>query len=115
MALPPEQTDECVRAIGEFIAKRRPPAELRAQVDIRAVVDGSTVTLMFLRPHYLEKSEILEHPFARARWVGTKKVWQLYWMRANGEWNSYQAMPSAKTMREILAEVDRDPNCCFFG
>jgi hypothetical protein len=115
MALTEAQVRECLIAVGASIARLRPPAKLRKKIDYRGRIDRSTVTLVSLRPAYNDKRRIVEEPIARVRWIGTKMVWRLYWMRADLKWHSYQPMPSARTLRAALAEVHRDPYCCFFG
>jgi hypothetical protein len=115
MPLSNVQIRECLRVAGAFISKRRPPPEIRDKVDYRADIRGSEVTIALVRPAYDDRTRMVEHPFAKAWWIGTKKVWRLYWMRADMRWHSYQPMPEALTLDAVLAEVDRDPHCCFFG
>lgn len=106
---------ECVRAVGAFIEKRRPRVEIRAQVDYRAYIRGSTVDLVEVRPAWNKPKRICETAVARIRWVATQRVWRLYWMRADLKWHAYPNLSEARTIAEALAEVDADPICCFFG
>jgi len=115
MPLPPAQLQACLQAIGAFIEKRRPPVHIRPKLDIRADINGSEVVIYHLRPHFENAHEILELPFAKAKWIDSHQVWRLFWMRASGKWNAYQPFPQTKTIEAILAEVDRDPHGCFFG
>ncbi len=115
MPLPATQLQACLQAVGAFIEKRRPPARIRPKLDIRADINGSEVVIYHLRPHFQETHRILELPFAKAKWIDSHQVWRLFWMRASGKWNAYQPFPEAKTIAAILAEVDRDSHCCFFG
>lgn len=115
MALPPAHLLEALTAVGAFLAKRRPAAHLRDKLDFRAVITGSEVTLVEVRPHYQDKTRIIEHPFARAKWVGTRQVWRLFWMRGNLKWTAYEPIPEAPALAALLAEVERDPHCCFLG
>jgi hypothetical protein len=57
----------------------------------------------------------VEHPFVKARWVGTRNVWRLYWMRRDLKWHSYSPLPESPSIGTLLAEVDRDSHGCFFG
>ena len=115
MPLPAVQIRECLIATGEFLSKRRPPPELRDKVDYRADIYGQDVTLISVRPAYGDETRKAEYPFAKARWVGTRKVWRLFWMRADLKWHSYQPLPESPSIGTLLQEVDRDPHCCFFG
>ncbi len=115
MALPDTQIRACLRAVGAFLARRRPPEAIRSQLDFRADISGSDVIVVEVRPAYNSPGRITEHPVAKARWVGTRKVWRLFWMRADLKWHSYTPKPEASTIGAILLEVDRDPHGCFFG
>ena len=115
MPLPDAQIRACLKATGEFISKRRPPAEIRDKVDFRADINGQEVTLITVRPAYKDPRRKAEYPFAKARWVGSQKVWKLFWMRADMKWHSYKPLPESPSIATLLAEVDRDPHGCFFG
>ncbi len=115
MPLPDVQIRECLLATGEFLSKRRPPPEIRDKLDYRCYINGQEVTLVSLRPKFDDETLKAEHPFAKVRWVGTQKVWILYWMRGDLKWHSYEPLPESPTIGKLLEEVDRDPHCCFFG
>ena len=89
MALPEAQVRECLAAAGELLSKRRPPPEIRDQLDIRADIKGQEIILFTVRPAYNDETRKVEHPFAKARWVGTQEVWKLYWMMSDLKWHSY--------------------------
>jgi hypothetical protein len=72
MALNPTQIREVLAAVGAFIEKRRPPENIRPQLDYRADIDGSTVTLVAVRPAYKDPQRMLDEPIARVRWIGTQ-------------------------------------------
>lgn len=113
--IPDTQLRECLGAVGAFLEKRRPPPEIRDQLDLRSHIVGAEVVIVEVRPAYQDEKRTVEHPVAKAKWVGARKVWKLYWMRADLKWHSYEPLPEATTMRGILDEVDRDPHGCFFG
>ena len=115
MPLSPAKLRECLSTVGAFIEKRRPPAEIRDQLDYRADISGAEVIIVEVRPRFDDKKQKIEHPVARAKWVATRKKWRLYWMRSDLKWHSYEPLPEAATLRVILSEVHRDPHCCFFG
>lgn len=70
---------------------------------------------MEVRPAYNGKNRTIEHPVAKAKWIGTEKAWRLFWMRADLKWHTYEPAARFKTIAKILDEVDRDPYGCFFG
>lgn len=115
MPLPDVQLRECMSAAGAFLEKRRPRPEIRDQLDFRADISESEVVIMEVRPAYNDKNRKIEHPVAKAKWIGTKKVWRLFWMRADLKWHTYEPGARLKTIGKVLDEVDRDPYGCFFG
>ena len=115
MALTEVQIDECLRATGAFIAKRRPSPKIREKLDYRADISGSTITIVSVRPRFDDASSKMDHPIARVRWIQTKKKWQMYWMRADLKWRAYESASAISSIADALAEVDRDPHGCFFG
>ena len=115
MALSETQIKECLRATGAFISKRRPPPHIREKLDYRADIRGTTITIVSVRPRFDDPSLKIDHPIARVRWIGTKKKWQMYWMRADLKWHAYKPASGVKSIGDALEEVDRDPHGCFFG
>jgi hypothetical protein len=61
------------------------------------------------------RAEFLEHPIAKATYNKSKRLWRVFWMRADLKWHSYQPIPAVASIEEFLAVVDEDPDCCFFG
>ena len=115
MAVPKAELATCLAAVGEFLEKRRPPAEYRHQVDMRVDITGSDVVIVSMRPGFKDKTKTVDHPIAKVKWNNTQKVWQLYWMRADLQWHAYPNLPETSSIRTALAEVDLDPAGCFFG
>jgi hypothetical protein len=115
MALPDAQVRACLKAVGAFLAKRRPPMEIRDQLDFRANIDGPDLIIVEVRPAYDDPNRTIQHPVAKAKWVGARRVWRLFWMRADLKWHSYSPKPEAARIGTLMSEVDRDPHGCFFG
>ena len=101
--------------VGEFVARRRPPLAMRAQLDLAYRVTGQSIELFEIRPVWDGNGETQEFPIAKATFVRTRGIWQLYWQRADLKWHTYEPLPQARTLKEIVAEIDADPNCCFWG
>lgn len=115
LALPDTQVRACLKAVGAFLAKRRPSMEIRDKLDFRADIDGSDLIIVEVRPAFNDPSRTIHHPVAKATWIGARKVWRLFWMRADLKWHCYSPKPEAARISTILSEVDRDPHGCFFG
>ena len=115
MPLAEVQIRECLAAVGEFLCKRRPPPEIRDQVDIQANITGQELTIVTIRPAYDDPTRKCEYPLAKARWVQSQKIWKLYWMKGDLKWHAYPRFPESPSIAKLLEEVDQDPLCCFFG
>jgi hypothetical protein len=115
MALSDKEIQECLREVGAFIAKRRPPEHIRAQLDYRGEVQRSEVVLSSVRPALLGRKETMVQPFAKIKWIGTKSAWIIYWMRADLKWHRYDPSQKIRSLHDALAEIHADPYGCFFG
>lgn len=115
MPIPENELRECLRAAGAFIEKRRPRPEIRHLLDFRADIEKSALVLSQVRPKYQDPTVIRNFPFAKVRWIGTRRQWRLYWMRGNLKWHAYEADRPLTDIAEILEEIDRDTHGCFFG
>lgn len=59
--------------------------------------------------------EIIEEDIARIQWVRARKIWKIYWKRADLKWHRYDPHPEAANLAEALRIIDEDACCCFFG
>ena len=101
--------------VAAFVAKRRPPADIRDQVDLSFRFDGRYVEIFEIRPRWDDPAVKIEESIARARYVESKDEWLVYWKRADLRWHKYDPAPKVPTIQAFLAEVDRDEYGCFFG
>lgn len=101
------------RIMTPYLARRRPPPEIREELDIGYCVQGQSVIIHEDRRLY-DGARLLE-PVAKATWVRTQKVWKIFWMRADLRWHSYEPLPKARTLDKVLEGVDADPYGCFWG
>ncbi|MFO0962653.1 MAG: DUF3024 domain-containing protein [Phycisphaerales bacterium] len=102
-------------ALKWFLARRQVPPEVKDELDFGYATVGHTVDLFEIRPDWRDKAVVRQRPFARIRYVRTADEWRLYWMRADLRWHLYQPAPVHDSLRDALAEVDRDRHGCFFG
>jgi hypothetical protein len=103
------------KAMDAFLAKRRPPAHIRADLDIGYRISGQSVEILEIRPQWNDRSIIHRHPIAKATYVRTQNRWKIFWMHASLKWESYEPMPSVASIGEFLQVVDADEYGCFFG
>ena len=105
------------REVGAFVEQRRPPAEIRDQVDIgfRIDDDDQSVVIHEIRPRFRNPDETIHTPVARMKYVKSRRVWKLYWMRADMKWHKYPPDPEVGSLQEAIEVVDDDDMCCFWG
>jgi hypothetical protein len=102
--------------IKRFIESRRPADEkIRKQVDLGYSFDGQIAILFEIRPQWSDPTKIMHSPFAKLQYVKSKKIWKLYWMRASGNWESYQPQPTDPDLDAVLTVIGDDERNCFFG
>lgn len=102
------------RAVGALVAKRRPPAQIRAEVDLFFRAVGHSVEIFEVRKRWMGEGT-QEIPVAKATYVKTRQVWRLFWQRSDLRWHRYDPLPEARSIDPLLAEIDADPYRCFWG
>ena len=115
MALTQIELKRCEKALSAFLAKRRPPPHIRDKLDIGYSINGQSIELFEIRPDWQDSSKKSHSPVAKATYVGTKKLWKVYWMRRDLKWHGYEPFAETKLFEAFLAVVDRDEYGCFFG
>jgi hypothetical protein len=101
--------------VSAFVERRRPPAHIRAKLDIGYRIKGQSVEIFEVRPLWDNPAEKIKVPVAKATYVKTQKVWRVYWQRADLKWHRYDPDPEVDSLQEFLSLVDRDEYACFFG
>ena len=115
MALTEIDIKRCEKIVGAFVERRRPPRHLRAKVDLAFRIRGQSVELFEIRPAWNDATRILEHPFAKATYDRSKRIWKIYWRRADLKWHGYEPVPEVESLEQFVAVVDADAYGCFFG
>lgn len=101
--------------INEFMEKRRPPVEIRDEVDLGYTMDKQTVLIFEIRPVFMKPEKKVEIPVAKTTYDRKSDLWKIYWQRSNMKWVSYEPVPSVKSLDEFLQVVDEDAMHCFWG
>ena len=103
------------KAIERFMVLRRPPQDLRDEVDLGYTYQNQVLEIFEIRPQFMDESKIVHIPIVKGRYIKSQNIWKIYWMRGNGKWVAYDPQPEAKTVDEFLTIVDQDAFACFFG
>lgn len=93
----------------------RLPESLAAEVRLEVEVKGADVTIVERRPPWDPESgpEWSRLPIAQLRYDAARSEWTLYWQRASGRWQRYEA-PS-NTVDRLLKSLDADRHGAFWG
>jgi hypothetical protein len=92
-----------------------PRVHLRAEVDLAFRIQGQSVEIFEIRPDWMDGTQKIEERVAKATYQESKRVWKVYWQRADLEWHVYQPMPEVTALEQFVAIVDADQYGCFFG
>ncbi len=101
--------------IDGFMGKRRPPLQVRDELDFGFRISGHNVELFEVRASYRDPKTKIEIPFAKATYMQTQKCWKLFWQKSDMKWHSYEPLPVANTLEALLDAVIEDKFHCFFG
>jgi len=96
-------------------AKRRPPLHLREKVREGQRIAGHEIELFLVRPLFFDPTRKVESSIAKTRYVGTRKIWQVFWKRADGKWHRYKPRPEVRSLQAFLKLVEEDEYGCFWG
>lgn len=115
MALSEFEARRCEKLVSEFVRKRRPPPHLRVLVDLAFRIDGQSIEIFEIRPHFLDKGRMIESAVAKATYIKRRLTWKVFWQRADLKWHRYPPCPEVASVEEFLAVVQKDDHNCFFG
>jgi hypothetical protein len=76
--------------------------------------EGPAVVFFESRPHFIT-GEWFDHDIAKFRFTKTTGLWSLYCRFSDLKWRGYEPLPVSADLADLVAEVQRDPTCIFFG
>lgn len=92
------------------------PARLADQVRVEHHVRGRHVTICETRAPWDGEGEWTHQPLAQLRYVPDDERWTLHWADRNSRWHEYrEGNIFTGSAAELLAEIDEDPTCIFWG
>ena len=115
MALSESEAKHCEKVVGHFIERARPPASLRAEVDLSFRMVGQSVELFEVRRHWRKPGGSMEVPVAKATFDRGGGNWQVFWRPCDLRWHSYEPTPRVPTIAAFLALVEQEAHACFYG
>jgi hypothetical protein len=114
MALTDIQRASITRQLTPYCAPH-PRPEVRAQLRYGFAFESSAVVLFEERPRYDRPQEWMRQDVAKFRWLQSRREWHLYCQFRDLKWRRYEPLPTAKRFETLLAEVEADPTCIFWG
>ena len=115
MAIDILKTLEVIETMENFIYKRRPPENIRHQLDLSYKIENQSIIIFEIRPKWNKPDEKMESPIAKTTYVKEKNHWKVFWQRADLKWHSYTPKPIVKNLKEFVKLVDEDKHACFWG
>lgn len=115
MALEHTKSVDIIETMENYISRVRPVPEIRNQLDLNYEIKDHSVILNEIRPVWNNPKEIQTFGYAKATYVNSKKVWKIFWVRADNKWHSYQPNPTVRELKDFLKLVDEDEYGCFKG
>ena len=88
---------------------------MRNKLDISFRISGQSSEIFEIRPQWDNPSIKREGPLAKATYVKSKKIWKLFWMKADLKWHRYDPLEHTKSLEKILDKIGQDPHGCFWG
>jgi hypothetical protein len=98
-------------------AERRVPPEVKEKIRVEVDTTPTSITIVECRPPwgFAGSSEWTRNPIARMRYTRSRREWSLYWSDRNGKFHLYDLVMPTEAVEELLAEIDDDPTCIFWG
>ena len=101
--------------IRKYIEHKRPPIEIRDQLDIDYSYKNNTLEIFEIRPRFDNKKIYHNISIAKAKFVKSQNCWKIYWMRASGKWVGYDPISNIFSISDVLKEIEDDRHGCFWG
>ncbi|MCF8237747.1 MAG: DUF3024 domain-containing protein [Saprospiraceae bacterium] len=104
------------KEIATFIESLRPDdPDIRKQIDFGYDYANHTIELYSIRPAWNDPQVFRKEPFAKIRYIQSRRIWKLFWMRASLKWNAYEPFPDSPRLQDLLLTIKEDSYGCFFG
>ena len=115
MAIELLQTLEVIEAMENFIARKRPPANIRHQLDLSYKIEGQSIIVFEVRPRWNNQEEKMECNIAKTTFVKAKNHWKVFWQQSDLNWHGYTPQPNVKSPNDFVKLIEEDKCHCFWG
>ena len=111
----PELQQAQVRALFEPLCVPHPDPKIASKLRYGYRFDGPAVVYFESRPDWTGRPGWLDHDIAKFRFTKRTGLWSLFCQFSDLKWHAYEPLPYSPSLAELVAEVERDPTCIFFG
>lgn len=101
--------------VESYLESKRLPKALREKLDFGFKYEKNTFEIFEIRPVWNNPNDYRKSSFAKFRYIKTKKIWELCWMRASGKWESYKPFTESYCADKIIECIDTDTYGCCYG
>ena len=115
MAFSTEELKNVQSILTLWLAVNRPEDEIRDQLDYGYTIKNQDIFLETIRPIPTDPSKKGHYPFAKIKYIGTSRLWKIYWMRGNLKWHPYDPFSETDALEDALQKIMEDSYGCFFG
>jgi hypothetical protein len=98
-----------------FIDSIRPPADLRDKLDIGFSFQNNILEIFEIRPRWDDPNIKINSSVAKTQFIKSRNIWKIFWMRANGKWESYPPKPEIGNLSDFFKILQKDQHGCFWG
>jgi len=101
--------------IKKQIESIRPPVNIRNDLDIGYSFVDYTLEVFEIRPKWDNPSVKSNSSIAKTKFIKSKNIWKVYWMRGSGKWQLYSPYEECKSLNEFFKILKEDKHHCFWG
>ncbi|WP_139683696.1 DUF3024 domain-containing protein [Vibrio tasmaniensis] len=98
-----------------YLDSRRPPVEIRDQLDLGYRVNGQAIEIFEVRPKWNDPSEKMESPIAKVKYYKSRNEWAIYWMKSDLKWHIYEPTAEVKSLEAFFEVLNADVYGSFWG
>ena len=98
------------------VCDARVSREVSAEVRVELERERQAVNIVERRPPWRDDlgPDWARLPVARLRYVASKGLWTLYYLRHTGRWERYPLLGPSRRLNDLLRELADDPICVFW-
>lgn len=104
-----------VRALFDPLCVPHPDPKIASKLRYGYRLEGPSVIYFETRPDWRGGPIWMTHDIAKFRFTKRTGRWSLYCQFRDLKWHGYEPLPHAASLAALVAEIERDPTCIFYG